>query len=195
MSSIYTPWFLATLAVMLIPSCNPKINRFDVTPDRLCGKDTARVSYDVAGTPTVTKRQSGTGNPDSIVYVLFVERHGEIVSASHLVLHWSSSPEKDMVFDTQKWGTDSLIASDTIDVSTFGKETTVNLVVSHSVRPILLSHADKDAIVEANSSSDAFQGLPPEGAWVARASLLPDEQMGDPATLRLHIHIILTCPH
>lgn len=193
MSPLHPTLFLSTVVAFLIPSCNPKVNRFDVFPDRLCGSDTAQVSYDVSGSPTLVKRRSGDGDPDSIVYVLFAERHGETDSTKHLVLHWPSSPEKDMDFDTQRLGKDSLIAFDTIDVRSFGNGVIVKTVVSRSVRPILLSHAGIAAVVQTNGSSDAFRALLPSGIWEARAALLPGERMGEPATLRLHTHLILSC--
>src|SRR5215831_2208727 len=116
---------VSSLAVLIIPSCNPKINDFTVVPDRTCGNDTSKVSYNVSGTGSLSKLRHGNGSPDTISYILTVERCGKKTSARHDVLHWSGSPEIDLAFESQRLGLDSLAGADTLGFDTWVEGTKV----------------------------------------------------------------------
>ena len=186
---------LASILVLLMSSCSPNINRFTVVPQEICGNSNPKISFDVSGSYSLEERRSGNGNPESIVYELYVEEGGKIIdSSSQLLLRWTTNPYRLMDFDTDTLGTDSLIGSNKIGDSTYEKGILVDSIISRSVRPLLLSHAGRSLVIDANSSSQVFRGLDPQGQWIARAAYLNGEHRGDPETLHFQITLTLTCP-
>ena len=97
-----------------------------------------------------------------------------------------------IIFSTDLNG-DTLVAADIKNPDRWGDRFEILSVASASGRELIVSHADKTAVLDkAGTTSTVFEGTPVEGRWVFKSLFTAEEKKGTvtpPTTLEINATI------
>jgi hypothetical protein len=185
-------------------SCKPVINSFKVTTHdttqvrRMTIDDTLKVNWDVKGKPTLLIHEAEL--PDSggkiIEMKLVVEKGGKEANRVVQVEVLPNNSSTTITFLTKlSPNGDTLIAEDVKNPGVWGDRFEVFTVSNVSGRPLLVSHAGRNASLDvAGTPSNAFSGTPIEGKWIFR-SVLTAAEKADHSSLPDRLTINTTITH
>jgi hypothetical protein len=183
---------------LLLGACGPKIKAFNVEPRRICAGDTVSITFKTRGQPRLLAVRRVGIVPETTRYIILAEAHGKkpaFLTADVVTL----SPDSSLAlsFPTDLLGEDSLIAVDTVSAEAWPDQVRLDEIVGDSVRALVVSHADTEALVAAGGQGNAsWRGRPVSGRWEVRSGLLPGEMPGNPAHAppgHLNLRIRLRC--
>jgi hypothetical protein len=156
-----------------------------------------RIDFRTRGKPhLLATNRSGT-LADTTMYKIVAEKGGKEAFNQMDVVTFSSDARPELSFDTDLLGEDSLIAVGTASAAAWPEAVRLDEVTGISDRPIVVSHAGKEVLIEPRGApSRGLRGLPVSGEWKLRSGLLPGEEPGNPAKAppdHLSLAISLAC--
>ncbi len=182
---------LLSLALLVVSGCGPKIKTFTAGPKSVCESDAFTVDWDVRGDPelSVSLRRAdaaAAGVPDTLLFLLTVEKGGDEVTRLEDVLRYPSHFSAELLLDVD--GAEGLVlhAADEANPGKWPPNFVIETVSSASGVAITVRHGGTEAELDASGApSTAFTGLPVLGEWDLEAAVPSLEDA--PLTLGLDV--------
>lgn len=202
--------YLLILCIVLT-SCKPKVELFDVTPNRICEGQEVTVNWKVKGKgllnanpainntgPVASQGSAGFSPINDTVFKITAMRNGKDQAyAEAEVLVFENLDQKKLVFKTEPFKNSRLLASGVLNPEVWDDVIKIDTITNLSDRQILIVHDNKEAnLLSQNISTELFRGTKLSGKWEIFTDLLPGEIIGDPSNAppdRLGILVTLIC--
>jgi hypothetical protein len=190
--------------------CSPSIYSFKAEPNRICGGDPVKLSWNASKAGMITGAQApgeveSQGSAQVFPRSSSVRYHFEVSG-----LFGSAARDVDVEIADRKTGPIGQSISDpsatcsgsTLAVTAVAPPELVssNLLVgsittlAEDKHAYHVEHAGKTADLAPGASTDAFAGLPLTGDWKLSLTLLPAEQCGTPSVPRnLGVQVFTSC--
>ncbi len=172
----------------------PVIHSFTVRPLTITADDTVKVNWDVKGTPTLLVHEKETADSaiKTLEITLVATKGDKEVNRPVQVTVVPKNTATQITFSTSLSG-DTLVAAGNKNPEKWGDRFEILSVSSASNRTLIVSHANRTAVLDSTGVlSAAFAGTPVEGRWVLKYVLTAAEKKDmstAPETLQLNTTI------
>jgi hypothetical protein len=172
-------WFVVSMPLLLLGSCQPSISSFSVTPRRICLGDTVSIRFKTKGQPRLTAVSRGGDPEDTTTYTLIAEKRKKLAFARQDVIRVRPGRPRDLLFMVTAARNDSVQAFQTLSGDAWESSLRLNTLATSMGRPVRVHHAGREAVLGGDGSRSAtFNGLPFAGPWELATALLPGESIG-----------------
>jgi hypothetical protein len=175
------------LEILILSGCaGPSINRFDVTPQVLCGNQSAVATWNVNGAPAINfsvepaplaSGRCEASDRETFAFDLVVQKQGKEASKQVEVVRIADGSAEPVVFPTSRLEGSDVVANGEKNPALWTGSVRIGTLASCQKRPIEVEHSGKTVLLTADGSpSDALAGAELTGTWELRSPLDPQEQ-------------------
>jgi hypothetical protein len=182
MNRIFLSFFWLAFPILLglySFGCSPSIHSFTVYPIYLAHNENPRFIIDVSGTAQIDTIPLGHGIKDTTKYKLSVTKCDSTTTSYNYVVRYPLSCIDTLRFDPlQRLGTDSLIATVSLNDTTWSSHLLLGSISSASGCFIRIIHNGIDAQLNSDGSPTfAFQNVPIIGNWELHAPIVNNQNI------------------
>jgi hypothetical protein len=192
---------ITSFSIGLFGCAGPSINRFDITPQVLCGNQSAVATWDVSGEPSINfsvepaplaAGRCAPAGRETFAFDLMVQKHGKDVGKQVEVLRITDGSSEPVILPTSRLEGSEVVAGGIKNPALWTDRVRIKTLAACESRAIEVRHSDKTVLLPADGSpSGALAGTELTGTWELR-SPLSQEERANPRLRPRQLEIVAT---